>query len=211
MRFFLPKWKLPSVAAVSNIFVIFLCFAVCGMNAEGAGAGTRVTARFAMCFFLAGFAAPGLRKWLAWNPEPAMLIQAFVAAQLVHFCSVIMLHTKFAAEPLRLDAPQIVIVLVGFSIVVGAGLTAMLCTRSRIHGAAQAVSLYLIWLFLAADYAQHPVKSLRLVAIPVVLALVLRHLPVRAIGLRHFREPVQKPGQNQMSGNATSRRFLSVM
>jgi len=52
--------------------------------------------RLAICFFLAGFAAPGLRKWLAWYPEPAMLIQAFVAAQLVHFCSVIRLHTKFA-------------------------------------------------------------------------------------------------------------------
>ena len=134
--------------------------------------------RLAICFFLAGFAAPGLRKWLAWYPEPAMLIQAFVAAQLIHFCSVIMLHTKFADGPLRLDAPQVVIVLVGFSIVVGAGLTATLCTRSHIYGAAQIVLLYLIWLILAADYAKHPVKTLRLVVIPVVLALVLRHLPV---------------------------------
>ena len=38
--------------------------------------------------------------------------------------------------------------------------------------------LYLIWLILAADYAKHPVKTLRLVVIPVVLALVLRHLPL---------------------------------
>ena len=48
--------------------------------------------------------------------------------------------------------------------------------------------LYLIWFILAADYAKHPVKTLRLVAIPVVLALVLRHLPVRGAGLK----PLQK-------------------
>jgi len=195
MRFFLSNWKLLTAAAASNILVIVLCFAVYGMNAEGAGAGTRVTARLAICFFLAGFAAPGLRKWLAWYPEPAMLIQAFVAAQLIHFCSVIMLHTKFADGPLRLDAPQVVIVLVGFSIVVGAGLTATLCTRSRTHGAAQTVLLYLIWLILAADYAKHPVKTLRLVAIPVVLALVLRHLPVRGARLK----PLPKASVGQSS------------
>ena len=97
--------------------------------------------------------------------------------------------------PLRLDAPQVVIVLVGFSIVVGAGLTATLCTRSHIYGAAQIVLLYLIWLILAADYAKHPVKTLRLVAIPVVLALVLRHLPVRGARLK----PLPKASVGQSS------------
>jgi hypothetical protein len=173
----LPNWKLLIAPALSNIFIIVLCFVLYGMNAEGAGAATRSTARFAICFFLAGFAAPGLRKWLSWYPPPAPLIQAFVAAQLVHFCSVILLYTTFGAEPQRLDAPQVVIVVVGFSIVLGVGLTASLRPQTRIRSAAYVVLQYVIWLILAADYTKHPIKTLRLVAIPVFFALVLRHLP----------------------------------
>jgi hypothetical protein len=172
--------RLLLAAAFSNILIIGLCFAIYGLNAEGAGAATRSTARFAICFFLAGFAAPGLQKWLPWYPEAANLIQAFVAAQMVHFCSVIALHTKFAAEPLQLGGPQIAITLIGFSIVLGAGITAPPRTQSHIiYRAAHLVLLYMIWLILAADYAKHPIKSLRLVAILVVIALVLRHLPQR--------------------------------
>jgi len=176
-RVFLSNPKLLLAVAVSNVLIIGLCFATYGMDAEGAGVATRSTARFAICFFLAGFAAPGLGKWLPWYPEGANLIQAFVAAQMVHFCSVIALHTKFATEPLQLGAPQIAIILVGFSIVLGAGITARPRAPSGIHHAAHRVLLYIIWLILAADYAQHPIKSLRLVAIPLVIALVLRHLP----------------------------------
>jgi hypothetical protein len=176
---FLSSHKLLLTAAFCNVLIILLCLAVYGMNAEGAGTAARDTARFAICFFLAGFAAPGLRKWLHWYPDPAILIQAFVAAQMVHFCSVVALHTKFAAEPLQLGAPQIAIVVAGFSIVLGVGLTASPRTESRIYGVGHICFLYLIWLILAADYTQHPVKSLRLVAIPVVLALILRHLPRR--------------------------------
>jgi hypothetical protein len=172
-------------AALCNVLIIVLCFAVYGMNGEGAGAATRNTARFAICFFLAGFAAPGVRKWLAWYPQPATLIQAFVAAQLVHFCSVVALHTKFAAEPLRLGAPQLAIVLAGFSLVLGVGVTAMPRTQSRIYvRAAHVVLLYSIWLILAADYAQHPIRALRFVAIPVVVALVVRHLPPWGTGIK---------------------------
>ena len=174
---FLSHRKLLLAAAFCNVVIIVLCYAAYGMNAEGAGAATRNTARFAICFFLAGFAAPGMRKWLPWYPQPAILIQAFVAAQMVHFCAVLALHTRFAAEPFHLGAPQIAIVLVGFSIVAGAGLTAAPAAQSRISSYVHVVLLYLVWLILAADYPQHPVKLLRLVAIPVALAFVLRHLP----------------------------------
>jgi hypothetical protein len=172
----LSNRKLLLTAAFCNLVVILLCFAVYGINAAGAGAAARNTARFAICFFLVGFAAPGIRKWLPWYPQPATLIHAFVAAQMIHFCSVIALHTKFAGEPLQLGLPQIAVILVGFSIVLGVGLTSM-PSQSRVYNGAHVVFLYLIWLILAADYPQHPVKPLRLVAIPVVLALVLRHLP----------------------------------
>jgi hypothetical protein len=105
---------------------------------------------------------------------------ASVAAQMVHFCAVIALHTKFAAEPLQLGGPEIAITLVGFSIVLGVGITAPLRLQPHIlYRAVHRVLLYMIWLILAADYTKHPIKSLRLVATLVVIALVLRHLPRR--------------------------------
>ena len=171
--------RLVLIAAVGNVLVIAGCFAIYGWNAEGAGVATRCTARFAICFFLAGFAAPGIRKWVAGYPEAAELIQAFVAAQMVHFCAVIALHTKFAAEPLQLGAPQVAAVLIGFSIVLGTGITAASGVQSKIVRGGHQVLLYIVWLILVIDYAKHPATELRLVAIVVVIALVLRHLPGR--------------------------------
>jgi len=193
--FSLSNPRLLLAVAFSNVLIIGLCFAIYGLNAEGAGAATRSTARFAICFFLAGFAAPGVRKWLPWYPDAASLIQAFVAAQMVHFCSVIALHTKFAAEPLPLGGPQIAITLIGFSIVLGAGITARPHIQSHIISrAAHLLLLYMIWLILAADYAKHPIKSLRLVAILVVIALVLRHLPRRHMTKRDSTDPTALAG-----------------
>jgi hypothetical protein len=171
--------RLMLAAAVGNVLVIAGCFAMYGWNAEGAGVATRSTARFAICFFLAGFAAPGLRRWMAGYPEAAGLIQAFVAAQMVHFCAVIALHTKFAAEPVHLGAPQIAAVLIGFSIVLGTGITATPRLQSKIVRRGHLVLLYIVWLILVIDYAEHPATELRLVAIVVVIALVLRQLPRR--------------------------------
>jgi hypothetical protein len=190
--FSLSNFKLLLAAAFSNVLVIGLCFAIYGMDAEGAGVATRSTARFAICFFLAGFAAPGLRKWLPWYPDAANLIRAFVAAQMVHFCAVIALHTKFATEPVPLGGPQIAIILAGFSIVLGVGITASPRTQSHfVYSAAHLVFLYMLWLILAADYAKHPIKSLRLMAIPVVIALVLRHLPRRHTTKRDSHHPTR--------------------
>jgi hypothetical protein len=184
----LSNRKLLLAAAFSNVLIMGICFAIYGMNAEAASVATRSTARFAICFFLAGFAGPGLRKWLPWYPDAANLVQAFVAAQMIHFCAVIALHTKFAAEPLHLGGPEIAVTLVGFSIVLGVGITAPLRLQSQIlYRAAHRILLYMIWLILAADYAKHPIKSLRLVAALVVFALVLRHLPQR-----HTTKPESK-------------------
>jgi len=171
--------RLVLVAALGNALVIAGFFAVYGWNTEGAGAATRGTARFAICFFLAGFAAPGIRKWVARYPDAADLIQAFVAAQMVHFCAVIALHTKFAAEPLHLGAPQIAAVLIGFSIVLGAGITATPNAQSTVVRRGHQELLYILWLILLIDYTKHPAAEFRLVAIVVVIALVLRHAPRR--------------------------------
>jgi hypothetical protein len=214
---FLSNRKLLVIASASNVLLIALCFAVYGMNLEGAGSATRNTARFAICFFLAGFAAPGLRKWLSWYPQPAPLIQAFVAAQMVHFCAVIALHTRFAAEPLHLGLPQIAVVLLGFSLILAIGIlatgiseTGMTATsrpQSRVSSAAYVVLLYVVWLILAADYPGHPVKPVRLVAIPVFLALVLRHLPRgRAT---HFPLTLGEAGETKSLTNPRDRNALS--
>jgi hypothetical protein len=152
------------------------CFVIYGGDAVGAAAGTRATARFALCFLLAGFAAPGLRRWWPVVPEPADLIIAFVSAQMVHYSMVALLHTKFAATPAQIGVGQIVVVVGGFSLAAIAGVTAR-ATRPTLR-MAQTVSIYIFWLILAADYSQHPVKALRWMAIPVFAAMILRHVPV---------------------------------
>lgn len=171
--------RLILAAVLGNVLVIAGCFAIYGWNTEGAGAATRSTARFAICFFLAGFAAPGLRRWIAGYPEAAGLIHAFVAAQMVHFCAVIALHTKFAAEPPHVGAPEIAAVLTGFSIVLGTGVTAAPSAQSKIVRRGHLALLYIVWLILVVDYAEHPTPEFRLVAAVVVIALGLRHLPRR--------------------------------
>jgi hypothetical protein len=175
----LSNAKLLTAAALGNLLVIAICFAIYGLNAAGAGLATRCTARFAVCFFLAGFAAPGIGKWVPRYPEAAELIQAFVAAQMIHFCAVIALHTKFATEPQHLTGARAGGIVAGFSIVLGAGIAASVRSQSTISRAVSKTLLYILWLIFALVYARHPSQSFRLVEIGVVLALVLRHLPKR--------------------------------
>lgn len=171
--------RLVLIAALGNVLVIVACVAIYGLNTEGAGVATRATARFAICFFLAGFAAPGIRRWVAGYPEAARLIQAFVAAQMVHFCAVIALHTKFASAPQHLSGARAGGIVAGFTIVLAAGITASAQFQSKISRTAGVALLYILWLIFALVYAKHPVHSFRLVEIGIIVALVLRHLPRR--------------------------------
>src|SRR5258705_827833 len=120
----LNRWLLLA-AIIGNSLVVGLSFAVFGWNAEGAGVATRSTARFAIAFFLVGLAAPGLKRWIRWFPDPFGLIQAFVAAQMIHFACVALLHTLFAPERFHLSLGEIVITVIGFSLVMAAGATAV--------------------------------------------------------------------------------------
>lgn len=169
--------KLIAFAVIANLVIIALCFALSGWNEVGAGAATRNTARFATIFFLLGFASPGLRKWLNRWPEPWILLQTFVAAQFVHFGAVALLHTVFAEGGFHLGIPQVVLVLVGFSIVAGVGWTAVPQPGKRLRAAAHLFLVYLVFLILAADYSQHPVKAMRWMTLPLAMAFALRHLP----------------------------------
>jgi hypothetical protein len=161
-------------AALGDLLVGIGSLAIHGFTVAAAGSATRNTARFAICFLLTGFAAPGLRKWFEGFPDPTNLIRAYMAAQFVHFAFVINLHTTFA-DSIQIGIPQIVISLLGFSLVAVTGYTASAGSRVgvRIH----TVLLYINWLILAADYSKHPIKFMRLAAIPVFLALILRWLP----------------------------------
>lgn len=161
--------KLWILAVIGDFTAGMLCFVVHGFNAAGAGSATRNTARFAICFLLTGFAAPGLRKWFPAFPEPAGLIRAYMAAQFVHFGFVANLH--LIAVPTHIGMPQVVVALLGFTLVALTGFTA---ARG---GTGHVVLLYINWLILAVDYSKHPNVMMRLVAIPVFLALILRWLP----------------------------------
>jgi hypothetical protein len=169
--------RLISFAVVSNLAVIALCLSVSGWDEAGAGAATRNTARLAITFFLLGFASPGLQKWIEGWPEPSILLHMFVAAQFVHFGMVALLHTVFAKGGLQLGIPQVIVVLVGFSMVAGVGWTAIPHPGKRLRAAIHIVLLYLIFLFLVADYSQHPARPLRWMIVPLAIAIVLRHLP----------------------------------
>ena len=172
--------KLLSTAIIGNCVVVGLSFALSGWNTEGAGSATRNTARFAITFFLAGLAAPGLKRWMRWIPEPFALIQGFVAAQMIHFGCVVLLHTRFAPGRFHLSVDEAVVTILGFSLVVAVGATAVPHPEKRFYSFAHVFTLYVLFLILAADYGEHPVRVLRLMLIPVLLAMLLRHLPRRS-------------------------------
>jgi hypothetical protein len=173
------RHQLFAFATLTNCAIMAASFATLGPNAQGAAAATRFTARFAIVFFIIGFAAPGLRKWLAWLPDGALWMQAFVVAQFVHFAAVTLLHTTFAENPLHMGIPEVAIVLTGFTAVAGIGLTAAPLPGRQIRSAIHIFLINVILLILAADYSQHPIKPLRWTLLPIVLAFLLRHLSRR--------------------------------
>jgi len=187
-------------AAIANCAIIVASFATLGLNEPGAGAATRFTARFAIAFFLIGFAAPGLRKWLAGFPDAALWMQAFVIAQFVHFAAVILLHTAFAQHGLHLGIGETAIVLAGFTAVAGIGLTASPLPGRRFRSAIHIFLIYVILLILAADYSQHPIKPLRWMLLPIILALLLRHFP-RRTPIQNGGEQIQESSREPRAAN----------
>ena len=114
-------------------------------------------------------------------PEPSIPLHMFVAAQFVHFGAVAVLHTAFANGGLQLGIPQVIVVIAGFALVAGVGWTAIPDPGKRLRTAIHTVLLHLIFLFLLADYSQHPVRPLRWMLVPLAIALGLRHLPKRKL------------------------------
>jgi hypothetical protein len=166
----LPIW----IAVAGNCAVAAVTYAVRGWNGAAAHAAARNTARFSMMWLVVGFAAPGLVRFVRALPAETRLVQAFVSAHLVHFATVGLLLARFewthvTQNPLEVAA----MVLIGAGIVITAGLTAP-PRESRIYAGIHSVTLYLVFLIFFLAYVRHPVKPLRLLAIPLGIALLLR-------------------------------------
>ena len=170
------NWKLAVAAASANCVVIAASLGLLSWTAGGGGAAARNSARFAALIFLAGFAAPGLRRWVRF-PQPATFIGAYVAAQMVHFSAVALFHGVLSKEPLKIGVPQVAVVLFGFSLTCLMGVTAT--SSARLGAIAHRVTLYIVFVILAADYSSHPIKSMRMFAVPVFAALAIRQLRQR--------------------------------
>jgi hypothetical protein len=77
------------IAAAGNGIVLCLSWAWYGWNLGGVHGAARNTARFSALWFVAGFAAPGLVRWIRGSPAEVALLQGFVAAHMVHYASVL--------------------------------------------------------------------------------------------------------------------------
>lgn len=165
---------LPSIAAASNLAVAVTTLAIRGWNAGGAHAAARNTARFSCLWFVAAFAAPGLARMVRGLPAGARLAQAFVAAHLVHFAVVTALIASFERAHLAQKPGQsAAVLLIGFSVVVGVGITATPRT-SRLYTGVHRVTLYLVFLIFFLAFAHNAVKPVRLLAVFLALALLSR-------------------------------------
>lgn len=171
MRGSIPIW----IAIAGNFALAAVTFATYGWNAAGAHAAARYTARFSLLWFVVGFAAPGLARFVRALPSEASLIQAFVGADLVHFAVVGVLIAMLEPSPfLQNPARSSAVVLLGFSIVLGAGLTATPRPVSRLCTVVHESILYVIFAIFFLAYALNPAKPLRVMVVALGLALVLR-------------------------------------
>ncbi|HKU22294.1 MAG TPA: hypothetical protein VJQ50_14840 [Terriglobales bacterium] len=162
------------IAAASNLGVAVTTVAIQGWNSGGAHAAARNTARFSCLWFVAAFAAPGLARMVRGLPAGARLVRAFVAAHLVHFAVVAALIASFERAHLAEKPGQsAAVLLIGFSLVVGLGITAM-PRVSRLYTSAHRGMLYLVFLIFFLAFAHNAVKPLRLMAVLLAGALLLR-------------------------------------
>lgn len=165
-----PIW----IALAANCIVAVTTYAVRGWNAEAAHVAARNTARFSMLWFVVGFAAPSLIRWIRGLPSEARLIQAFVAAHLVHFVSVAVLLATFESAHVSSHPAQVVAVaLFGSALVVGLGLTAT-PRASRAYTVTHKILLYTVSLIFFLAFVHHPFKPLRLLAVALGVALIVR-------------------------------------
>jgi hypothetical protein len=165
-----PIW----IATAGNCVVAATTLALRGWSSAGVHAAARNTARFSMLWLMVGFAAPGLVRWLRGLPSEARLIQAFTAAHAVHFAVVALLLATFESAHIAKHPGQAALsVLGGFTIVMAAGFTAA-PRVSRLYTVIHQIALYAVFLLFLAAFSFNAVKPLRVLAVFLGLALLLR-------------------------------------
>jgi hypothetical protein len=161
------------MAVVGNVAVMSASWSLYGWNLIGAHVAARNTARFSSLWFIVGFAAPGLSRWLPALPG-FRIIHAFVAAHLVHFAAVAMMLAAFmpahvSHDPMRAGA----IIVIGSALVIAAGLTAR-PRSSSVLTAIHAALLAVLFLIFFLGFLKDPLKPVRGLVVLLALALVFR-------------------------------------
>jgi hypothetical protein len=162
------------MAAAVNLLIAAATYIFRGWTVAGAHAAARNTARFSALCFMVAFAAPGLVRFLRALPDEARLVQSFFAAHVIHFVTVALLLWQF--EPAHVsDHPirALGVILFGFGIVTVTGLTAA-ARHSRLYTAIHKIAFYAVFLIFTLAFASNRVPALRLMAVGLGLALVLR-------------------------------------
>jgi hypothetical protein len=158
----------------ANALVAGITYALLGWNRAGAHAATRNTARFASVCFMLAFAAPALVRFVKRLPSEATLVLAFVAAQGVHFATVIVLLSVFEREHVAQNPLQTALVFtLGFGLVLTAALTSQ-PRRARWYAALRTFALYVIFLIFTLAFAFNRVKPLRVLSVLLLAALIAR-------------------------------------
>jgi len=151
-----------------------MTYAVLGWNRAGAHAAVRNTARFAGVCFMLAFAAPALMRLAKRLPSEASLVLAFVAAQGVHFATVIVLLSVFEREHVAQNPlPTALVFTLAFGLVLTAALTCQ-PQRARWYTAVRAFSLYAIFLIFTLAFGFNRVKPLRVLSVLLLAALIAR-------------------------------------
>jgi hypothetical protein len=162
------------VATAVNVVVAGMTYATLGLNRASAHAAARNTARFAGVCFLVAFAAPVMVRFVRRLPSQATLILAFVAAQGVHFATVLFVLFVFDREQLAQNPLRAALVLTGgFGLVLAAALTAEPRTK-RWYTALRALALSVIFVIFTGAFAFNRPKPLIALAVLFLAVLIAR-------------------------------------
>lgn len=163
-------------AAIVNCIVVLLTLAIQGWSSTGLHAAVRNSARISVMWFVIAFAAPGLGWFVRGLPSVTTLLWAWFAAHVVHFATVAILLASFERPHIAQHPGQAVLVmLIGSSLVFGAALTA--ASHSPVPTLIHSITLYSVFGIFALAFTRNRVPSLRLLAVVLALALVLRLTP----------------------------------
>jgi hypothetical protein len=161
------------IAVVGNGIVLCLSWVVYGWNLAGVHVAARNTARFSALWFLAGFAAPGLVRWIRGWPAETDVLEAFVAAHMVHYGSVLAVLAFDPAHLLHHPIAAGVAIAGGFLLVLGLGLTAR-PRVSELYGYLHRFLLYAIFLVFFVGLLNDRFRPFRVLAGLLGLGLILR-------------------------------------